>query len=946
MGNDGESITFSTHNVNGFNRSKDFLLSQCSDAPDSIRAIQEHWLRPPYKKQSGVNQLRCLHPNFDGYGTSAMEKTVEKKIITGRPYGGTGFLYNKKYSRSVKPLVNFKHNRVTALEIKTNVGNIIFINAYMPYYNTRALSDSLIAYRETVGYVENIMHSHPGSNFIIASDFNCDLNDSNHAYTKIWSDVIASNNLFSAFEIMDNFDVNSFTRCEPKTRSFSILDGFLISNDLRTNVTNVRISHIGTNVSDHSPVEFELTVPISSIVKNPYSSMPGYINWKKLTEEQTTAFRHKMLQELNAIDVSYLCILHGDMCCTNDAHKLCLENYYCDIVRAVTTAESVLPKTNPISQRSFWTDELTNLKRESVECTNYWRSIGSPRHGPAFECKKKCQLLYKSKIRREKNNDAKKKSDTLHSDLLEKQGISFWKTWNKINQTGNSLSTRVDGETEGPAIANSFATYFESVYSGHDTFEHEQLRDKFTTNLSNYYAGHINDIISPYYISWSEMLDIASKIKIGKSTAGQIRPEHIFCGAPELMYHFHLLFNGLIQHGFVPTAFLEGTISPIVKDSQGNFGDSSNYRAITLSCLPAKLFEYAIQIKTSHLLETDELQFGFKRRTSTSHALHILKSTIDHFNNNSSKVFVAFLDCTKAFDRVSHHGLFIKLMERKVPLCILLCLIFWYMNLISQVRWGSDKSRSFPVPLGIKQGGINSPDLFSIYFNGLTELLRNKNIGCYMYKIFLAIILFADDICLLAPTRSALQKLISSCESYCREYCLSFNPLKSKILVFSKKTLDLTSLKPVTINGKPIDYIESIKYLGVLITSSKGFAFSATNDLRNFYRSSNSILNALHKPSEPVLMHLLYTNCVPTLTFACSVKVFSAKEMQDCTTALNNAIRRIFTFHRWESVRSLREAFDYKSVTDIFSEMSRKFLLSLPTHSNSIIRTFASHTVY
>ena len=209
-----------------------------------------------------------------------------------------------------------------------------------------------------------------------------------------------------------------------------------------------------------------------------------------------------------------------------------------------------------------------------------------------------------------------------------------------------------------------------------------------------------------------------------------------------------------------------------------------------------------------------------------------------------------------------------------------------------------------------------------------------------MYRLFVAIILFADDICLLAPTRSALQKLIESCESYCREFCLSFNPRKSKILVFSKKSVDLSSLQPVILNGSPIEYVQSIKYLGVTITSYKAFAFSPTNDLANFYRSSNSILNALHKPSEPVLMHLLYTNCVPTLTYACSIKLFSAKEMQECSTALNNAIRRIFTYHRWESIRVLRETFGYKSLIEMFSAMSRKFVISLPTHPNSIIRLF------
>ena len=101
-----------------------------------------------------------------------------------------------------------------------------------------------------------------------------------------------------------------------------------------------------------------------------------------------------MTQRLNSIEVSYSAICHGSTCCTNDSHKVCLENYYCDIVNAVLAAEGVLPKTNPNSQRSFWTEELTELKRNSVECLDFWRSIGSPRHGPAFECKKKCHYLF------------------------------------------------------------------------------------------------------------------------------------------------------------------------------------------------------------------------------------------------------------------------------------------------------------------------------------------------------------------------------------------------------------------------------------------------------------------------------------------------------------------------------------------------------------------------
>ena len=207
-----------------------------------------------------------------------------------------------------------------------------------------------------------------------------------------------------------------------------------------------------------------MAIPISLITQGP-SRLPRYVNWKKLTTEQKSAFHHEMSQRLNSIEVSYASTCHGSSCCTNDSHKVCLENYYCDIVNAVLAAEAVLPKTNPNSQRSFWTEELTELKHNSIDCDDFWQSIGSPRHGPAFECKKKCQYLYKSALRREKKNNAREKSDSLHSDLTTKNGISFWKTWSDINKTGVSLSSRVDGETEGARIADAFASYFESVYA-------------------------------------------------------------------------------------------------------------------------------------------------------------------------------------------------------------------------------------------------------------------------------------------------------------------------------------------------------------------------------------------------------------------------------------------------------------------------------------------------
>ena len=177
MDNQGTSITISTHNVNGYARSKEFLHSLCEQFPIAIRGLQEHWLRPPYKKQFGVNQLRCLHSDFDGFETSAMKKQCASKVTNGRPFGGTGFVYNKQFSKCIKPLLNYSHERVTVMKLFTKDREILLINTYMPYYNSRDLLAYTDMYRETLGFFQNVLLQNPSSLYIILADWNCNLSD-------------------------------------------------------------------------------------------------------------------------------------------------------------------------------------------------------------------------------------------------------------------------------------------------------------------------------------------------------------------------------------------------------------------------------------------------------------------------------------------------------------------------------------------------------------------------------------------------------------------------------------------------------------------------------------------------------------------------------------------------------------------------------------------------
>ena len=61
-----------THNLNGFKNSKEFLLEECINNSFSVLAMQEHWLKPTYRKNMGTNSLNVLHPKFDAYDAPSL----------------------------------------------------------------------------------------------------------------------------------------------------------------------------------------------------------------------------------------------------------------------------------------------------------------------------------------------------------------------------------------------------------------------------------------------------------------------------------------------------------------------------------------------------------------------------------------------------------------------------------------------------------------------------------------------------------------------------------------------------------------------------------------------------------------------------------------------------------------------------------------------------------
>ena len=138
------------------------------------------------------------------------------------------------------------------------------------------------------------------------------------------------------------------------------------------------------------------------------------------------------------------------------------------------------------------------------------------------------------------------------------------------------------------------------------------------------------------------------------------------------------------------------------------------------------------------------------------------------------------MDASKAFDRVHYCKLFRLVLQRGLRACIVRVLINLYVGHVIRVSWAGLLSSPFNAVNGVKQGGVLIPVLFCIYIDGLLTKLSESSVGCYIGEYFLGALAYADDIVLIAPSPSAMRKLLAICDGYASAYDIIFSADKSK----------------------------------------------------------------------------------------------------------------------------------------------------------------------
>ena len=190
------------------------------------------------------------------------------------------------------------------------------------------------------------------------------------------------------------------------------------------------------------------------------------------------------------------------------------------------------------------------------------------------------------------------------------------------------------------------------------------------------------------------------------------------------------------------------------------------------------------------------------------------------------------LDASKAFDRLHYDKMFQILEDRNLDPLTFRLLLHSYEHQATRTQWLDETSQYFSSVNGIRQGGVASPILFTVYMDELIHRLEERNIGCYVGREFFGVLCYADDVTLLAPTVNALQNLLDTCQQFGHEYDVSYNPGKSLCMQIGGKAAH--THPTVTLNDSDIPWTDSAKYLGNIINSQNDDATDIKHKKNDF----------------------------------------------------------------------------------------------------------------
>ncbi len=290
------------------------------------------------------------------------------------------------------------------------------------------------------------------------------------------------------------------------------------------------------------------------------------------------------------------------------------------------------------------------------------------------------------------------------------------------------------------------------------------------------------------------------------------------------------LMNRCFVSGTVPSSWGESEVFILYK-GKGPRDDPNNYRGINLINDFCRVYERLLEGRLARWVLQDnpqgKMQFGFRSGVGTVDA-HLLLSTVAKAITrvHGKLCYSCYVDLQKAFPSVYRSKAIESLQLAGAPGNTVRALASsWSMN-SCRLRINTYLSRPIMINRGVKEGGINSPTVFSVIYAralgslGVAELPRNLS-DLDLSKVYY--FAFADDLALFSANLSRVGVVLRKLEATLPQYGMSVNVAKTVWMPFLPISTRYRVEEPrdfsIRLNREYLSCVDEFKYLGFIINS-------------------------------------------------------------------------------------------------------------------------------
>jgi hypothetical protein len=393
------------------------------------------------------------------------------------------------------------------------------------------------------------------------------------------------------------------------------------------------------------------------------------------------------------------------------------------------------------------------------------------------------------------------------------------KLWKNIKSLGIGKRGQDNRTSDFPVTANELNEHYLSVSNIDDT--------DLAIQTQNFYSDLPFPPGEPFHFLYVTSDDIVKAVmSISSNAIGLDLIPVLFLKLvlSRVVFVIEYIFNFSLQHGVFPTVWKSANILPIPKVKNPTV--CKDFRPISILCVLSKAFEKLVHSQIYHYALTSGIinpfQSGFRKKHSTMSAL---VKVVDDIRKNIDKremTALVLLDFTKAFDRVNHNLLLIKLSKLGFSSSV----IEWLRNYLSdryQRVFCDDNFKSdwALVTAGVPQGSVLGPLLFILYLHDISSVIKYCSYHLYADDVQIYISFTITNI---AAAITKISEDLDRLVTYIAQHNLALNVAKTQPIIIGSEryvqNLSMTDVPKIRLSNTLVPYCTTVNNLGVIIDNT------------------------------------------------------------------------------------------------------------------------------